>query len=278
MMLHSLPDLGQISLALAASLALMTAVVGLQPATRHSNTVAGLVSSMVVGQLVFAAIAFLALVTAFVNDDFSVAYVANHSNTLLPWYYKISATWGGHEGSFLLWILTMTTWMTAVVVRREQYPRVFGNRVLAVLSLVNLGFLAFAIFTSNPFERLIPMTPADGSDLNPLLQDFGLIVHPPMLYAGYVGLSVPFAFAIAAMLDGRIDSAWARWTRPWSNCAWACLTVGIALGSWWAYYELGWGGWWFWDPSENASFMPWLAATALIHSLAVTEKRGTFKS
>ena len=272
------PDVGQMSLALAASLALVAAVLGMQPAQRHGAKTAGLMSSLVIGQMVFAAIAFVALVTSFVTDDFSVAYVASHSNSLLPWFYKISATWGGHEGSFVLWILTMTVWMSAVVVRREQYPQVFGNRVLGVLSLINLGFLAFSLFTSNPFERLIPMTPADGSDLNPLLQDFGLIVHPPMLYAGYVGLAVPFSFAIAAMLEGRVDSAWARWTRPWSNCAWACLTVGIALGSWWAYYELGWGGWWFWDPSENASFMPWLVATALIHSLAVTEKRGTFKS
>lgn len=273
-----LPEIGQMSLALAAALALFGALIGITPASRQSILTGKLVSSFVIGQLVFAAVAFGCLVSSFLQDDFSVAYVAGHSNSLLPWYYKFSATWGGHEGSFLLWILTMTVWMATVVVRRDQYPQVFGNRVLGVLCLINLGFLAFALFTSNPFERLIPMTPADGSDLNPLLQDFGLIVHPPMLYAGYIGLAVPFSFAIAAMLEGRVDSAWARWTRPWANCAWAFLTVGIALGSWWAYYELGWGGWWFWDPSENASFMPWLAATALIHSLAVTEKRGTFKS
>jgi len=263
-------DLGQLSLALAGCLALATVVVGLSgQRAGHPLWMAAPVS-MVVGQFVFALLAFFILVNAFVHDDFSVEYVAQHSNSLLPWYFKISATWGGHEGSFLLWILTMSTWMLAVVIRRREYPKMLFNKVMAVLSFINLGFIGFALFTSNPFTRLIPMTPLDGADLNPLLQDFGLIVHPPLLYAGYVGLAVPFAFAIAALLSNRVDSAWARWSRPWSNCAWAFLTVGIALGSWWAYYELGWGGWWFWDPSENASFMPWLAATALIHCLAVT--------
>ena len=272
-------ELGQLSLALAACLAVATAATGLAPqAADGSSPLARAPVSMVIGQFVFALLAFAALVSGFLNDDFSIKYVANHSNSLLPWYFKFSATWGGHEGSFLLWILTMTVWMVAVATHRAHYPPRLHNRVLGTLSLVNLGFLCFALFTSNPFERLIPMTPADGADLNPLLQDFGLIVHPPLLYAGYVGLAVPFAFAIAALLEGRVDSAWARWSRPWSNAAWAFLTVGICLGSWWAYYELGWGGWWFWDPSENASFMPWLAATALIHCLAVTEKRGAFKS
>jgi cytochrome c-type biogenesis protein CcmF len=196
----------------------------------------------------------------------------------LPWYYKASAVWGAHEGSFLLWTLIMASWTLAVALRAGALPASFVNRVLGVMGLLNLGFLAFLIFTSNPFERLIPMTPNEGADLNPLLQDFGLIVHPPMLYMGYVGFSVAFAFAVAALLTGRLDAAWARWSRPWSNVAWAFLTVGITLGSWWAYYELGWGGWWFWDPVENASFMPWLVGTALIHSLAVSEKRGTFKS
>ncbi|MEM9620991.1 MAG: heme lyase CcmF/NrfE family subunit [Pseudomonadota bacterium] len=272
-----LPELGEFSLVLAACLAILAIGFGLFGQQRAELS-RRMVSSLVLGQFVFCLVAFLALVFSFVQDDFSVAYVASHSNSLLPWYYKISATWGGHEGSFLLWTLTMTVWMLAVVVRRDNYPARLYNKVIGVLSLINLGFLAFALLTSNPFTRLIPLTPADGADLNPLLQDFGLIVHPPMLYAGYIGLAVPFAFAMAALLENRVDSVWARWSRPWSNAAWAFLTVGIALGSWWAYYELGWGGWWFWDPSENASFMPWLAATALIHSLAVTEKRGTFKS
>jgi len=234
--------------------------------------------SLVIGQFVFILVAFAVLTEAFLSDDFSVAYVANNSNSLLPWYYKVSAVWGAHEGSFLLWTLIMAGWMLAVALRAEHLPGAFAGRVLGVMGLLNAGFLSFMLWTSNPFDRLLPMSPAEGADLNPLLQDFGLIVHPPMLYMGYVGFSVAFAFAVAALLSGRLDTAWARWSRPWSNVAWAFLTLGIALGSWWAYYELGWGGWWFWDPVENASFMPWLAGTALIHSLAVTEKRGTFKS
>ena len=271
-----MPELGHFSLVIAGCMALFGTVVGYAGA--HQQVWARTTLSLAVGQFVFVGLAFVALVYAFVTDDFSVAYVANHSNSLLPWYYKISATWGGHEGSFLLWIMFLCGWMLLVAVRRHNYPQSLFVRVLATLSVLSLGFICFALFTSNPFERLIPLTPADGSDLNPLLQDFGLIVHPPMLYAGYVGLAVPFAFAIAGMLENRVDAAWARWTRPWSNAAWAFLTCGITLGSWWAYYELGWGGWWFWDPSENASFMPWLAATALVHAIAVTEKRGTFKS
>ncbi|PKM09605.1 MAG: heme lyase NrfEFG subunit NrfE [Gammaproteobacteria bacterium HGW-Gammaproteobacteria-5] len=215
---------------------------------------------------------------AFMVDDFSVAYVAHNSNSALPWYYKFSAVWGAHEGSLLLWAFILAGWTFAVAVFSRQLPEDMLARVLGVMGLISIGFLLFLIVTSNPFERLLPQVPVDGRDLNPLLQDFGLIVHPPMLYMGYVGFSVAFAFAIAALLGGRLDAAWARWSRPWTLVAWAFLGLGIALGSWWAYYELGWGGWWFWDPVENASFMPWLVGTALIHSLAVTEKRGVFKS
>lgn len=271
-----IPELGNFALTLAAVLALGGAGMGLT--APRDEVLQRAAMSMVFGQWAFSFVAFAALVYAFVVDDFSVAYVANQSNTLLPWFYKISAAWGGHEGSFLLWILIMGCWMVAFGLRSSQYPAHFTTRVLGVLSLLNLGFICFALFTSNPFLRLIPLTPADGADLNPLLQDFGLIVHPPLLYAGYVGLAIPFALAVAALLEGRVDATWARWCRTWTNMAWAMLTVGIALGSWWAYYELGWGGWWFWDPVENASFMPWLAATALVHSLSVTENRGTFKS
>ena len=273
-----IPELGNFSLVLALVLSAVTGVGGLLGARAGRVRWMRAAASAVSGQLVFVALAFVVLVHAFVTDDFSVAYVAHNSNSLLPWYYKVSAVWGAHEGSFLLWVLIMTVWMTAVALRRRHLPLDFHARALGVMGLLNLGFLSFLVFTSNPFERLLPLSPADGSDLNPLLQDFGLIVHPPMLYAGYVGFSVAFAFAIAALLTGRLDSAWARWSRPWTNAAWAFLTLGIALGSWWAYYELGWGGWWFWDPVENASFMPWLAGTALVHSLAVTEKRGAFKS
>lgn len=271
-----IPELGNFALTLAGVLALGAAGLGLT--MPRDGVLQRATVSMVFGQWAFSALAFAALVAAFVVDDFSVAYVANQSNTLLPWFYKVSAVWGGHEGSFLLWILIMGAWMLAFCLRSTQYPRHFTTRVLGILSLLNLGFICFSLFTSNPFLRLIPLTPADGADLNPLLQDFGLIVHPPLLYAGYVGLAVPFALAVAALLEGRVDATWARWCRTWTNMAWAFLTCGIALGSWWAYYELGWGGWWFWDPVENASFMPWLAATALVHSLSVTENRGTFKS
>ena len=204
--------------------------------------------------------------------------MANHSNSLLPWYYKITAVWGGHEGSFLLWVLIFSVWTVAVAIFSKGIPEVMVARVLAVLGMVSIGFYLFMLLTSNPFESLLPFYPVDGADLNPLLQDFGMIIHPPMLYMGYVGFSVAFAFAIAALISGQLDSTWARWSRPWTIAAWAFLTVGIALGSWWAYYELGWGGWWFWDPVENASFMPWLVGTALMHSLAVTEKRKVFKS
>jgi len=235
-------------------------------------------SLLALGQWVFLVVAFICLTYAFLSDDFSVKLVAMHSNSALPWYFKLSAVWGNHEGSLLLWVLILASWTLAVGYASQSLPLDMRARVLSVLGMISIGFLMFIIFTSNPFERLLLNPVADGNDLNPLLQDFGLIIHPPMLYIGYVGFSVAFAFAIAALMTGNLDAAWARWSRPWTNVAWAFLTIGIALGSWWAYYELGWGGWWFWDPVENASFMPWLAGTALIHSLAATEKRGVFRS
>ncbi len=271
-------ELGHLSVILALALSVAGAAFGLGGAHVGQGRWMQAAVSATYGQLAFVALGFLALVNAFVTDDFSVAYVAHNSNSLLPWQYKVSAVWGAHEGSLLLWTLIMTLWMGAVAWRSAALPRDILARVLGVMGLLNLGFLSFLLLTSNPFERLLPLPPSDGADLNPLLQDFGLIVHPPMLYTGYVGFSVAFAFAVAGLLSGRLDSAWARWSRPWTNVAWAFLTLGIALGSWWAYYELGWGGWWFWDPVENASFMPWLAGTALLHSLAVAEKRGAFKT
>ncbi len=228
-------------------------------------------------QFLLIAFSFACLAQSFLSNDFSVAYVANHSNTRLPTLYRFSAVWGGHEGSLLLWVLMLAGWGAAVSLTARQLPETMVARVLAVLGLVAIGLLAFILFHLNPFERMLPAA-AEGRDLNPLLQDPGLVFHPPMLYMGYVGFSVAFAFAIAALISGRLDAAWARWSRPWTTAAWVFLTLGIALGSWWAYYELGWGGWWFWDPVENASFMPWLVGTALIHSLAVTEKRGAFKN
>src|SRR5690554_1611156 len=228
-------------------------------------------------QFALVSLAFLSLTWAFITKDFSVAYVAENSNSRLPLFYRIAAVWGGHEGSLLLWVLMQTGWACAVSMLSRQLPEPMVARVLGVLGLVNAGFLLFVLLTSNPFERLTP-APLEGLDLNPLLQDIGLIFHPPLLYMGYVGFSVVFAFAVAALLAGRLDAAWARWSRPWATAAWLFLTLGIAVGSWWAYYELGWGGWWFWDPVENASLLPWLVGTALIHSLAVTEKRGVFKS
>jgi cytochrome c-type biogenesis protein CcmF len=228
-------------------------------------------------QFFFVAVAWACLILSFAGDDFSVVNVASNSNSQLPMIYKITAAWGSHEGSMLLWILMMSLWTAAVSVFSRHLPADMLARVLGVMGLVSAGFILFTLLTSNPFDRLVPAA-ADGRDLNPLLQDPGMVIHPPMLYMGYVGFSVAFAFAISALISGRMDAAWARWSRPWTTVAWCFLTVGIALGSWWAYYELGWGGWWFWDPVENASFMPWLVGTALIHSLAVTEKRGAFKA
>ncbi|TRX74409.1 heme lyase CcmF/NrfE family subunit [Pseudomonas mangiferae] len=272
------PELGHLALILALCFAVVQASLPLIGAWRGDRQWMGLAQPAAWAQFAFLAFAFACLAHAFLTDDFSVGYVASNSNSALPWYYKLSAVWGAHEGSLLLWAFILGGWTFAVSIFSRQLPEVMLARVLAVMGMISTGFLLFLIITSNPFSRLLPQTPADGNDLNPLLQDFGLIVHPPMLYMGYVGFSVAFAFAIAALLGGRLDAAWARWSRPWTLVAWGFLGVGIVLGSWWAYYELGWGGWWFWDPVENASFMPWLVGTALIHSLAVTEKRGVFKS
>ena len=272
-----IPEIGHFALILALGLALCQAVMPLVGAHRNDGAMMAVARPAAIGQFVFVAISFACLTWAFVQSDFSVLYVANHSQLALPTVYKISAVWGAHEGSLLLWVLLLALWTVLVGRYSRDLPESFGSRVIGVLGLLSVGFLLFTLLTSNPFERLIPAA-ADGADLNPLLQDPGLAIHPPMLYVGYVGFSVAFAFAIAAMISGNLDQKWARWTRPWTTWAWLFLTVGIALGSWWAYYELGWGGWWFWDPVENASFMPWLAGTALIHSLAVTEKRGLFKS
>ena len=273
-----IPELGHLAMILALCLAVVQATLPLIGAWRGDRQWMGLAQPAAWGQFAFRGFSFACLTYAFMVDDFSVAYVAHNSNSALPWYYKFSAVWGAHEGSLLLWAFILAGWTFAVAIFSRQLPEDMLARVLGVMGLISIGFLLFLIVTSNPFERLLPQVPMDGRDLNPLLQDFGLIVHPPMLYMGYVGFSVAFAFAIAALLGGRLDAAWARWSRPWTLVAWAFLGLGIALGSWWAYYELGWGGWWFWDPVENASFMPWLVGTALIHSLAVTEKRGVFKS
>jgi len=271
-------EYGHFALILALVLALLQSLIPLAGAAVGNRLWMASARPLVVGQTVMVAISFGCLVALFLGDDFSVRYVAANSNTLLPDHYKVSAVWGAHEGSLLLWVLILALWSFAVALFSQSLPRTLVARVLSVMGLISVGFYLFLLFTSNPFERNLPFSPAEGADLNPLLQDFGLIVHPPMLYMGYVGFSVAFAFAIAALLAGRMDAAWARWARPWTNLAWAFLTLGIALGSWWAYYELGWGGWWFWDPVENASFMPWLVGTALVHTLAVTEKRGVFRS
>ncbi|MDA0226175.1 MAG: heme lyase CcmF/NrfE family subunit, partial [Proteobacteria bacterium] len=272
-----IPEFGHFALILAMMLAIAQGIVPLVGAARGNAAWMALARPAAQGQFVFVAIAFGSLTWAFVANDFSVAYVANHSNSKLPLPLRVSGVWGGHEGSLLLWVLMLTLWTLAVTLFSRTLPQPMVARILGVLGLIAVGFHAFMLLTSNPFDRLLP-GPADGRDLNPLLQDPGMIFHPPMLYMGYVGFSVAFAFAIAALLDGRLDAAWARWSRPWTIAAWMFLTLGIALGSYWAYYELGWGGWWFWDPVENASFMPWLIGTALIHSLAVTEKRGAFRA
>jgi cytochrome c-type biogenesis protein CcmF len=272
-----IPELGQLALALALAVALVQASVPLVGAARGDAAWMAVGRSAAHAQALLIAFSFGCLVYSFVANDFSVQYVAMHSNSRLPLQYRISGAWGGHEGSLLLWCVMLGVWMSAVALFSTHLPEEMAARVLGVLGIVSVGFIAFMLFTSNPFERLFPAA-EDGRDLNPLLQDPGMVIHPPMLYMGYVGFSVAYAFSIAALLSGRLDAAWARWSRPWTTVAWMFLTLGIALGSGWAYYELGWGGWWFWDPVENASFMPWLVGTALIHSLAVTEKRGAFRS
>jgi cytochrome c-type biogenesis protein CcmF len=272
-----IPEIGHFALWLALGLSLALGVVPLAGAQGGRHRWMALARPGSVWLFGLIVLSYASLTAAFTTDDFSVLYVAQHSNTALPMVYKVTAVWGGHEGSLLLWLLMLALWQLAVAVFSRNLPLPLLARIVSVMSLVTVGFLLFTLLTSNPFERLFPAAP-DGRDLNPLLQDPGMIIHPPMLYMGYVGFSVAFAFAVAALIGGRLDAQWARWTRPWTTVAWMFLTVGIALGSWWAYYELGWGGWWFWDPVENASFMPWLVGTALIHSLAVTEKRGSFKS
>jgi cytochrome c-type biogenesis protein CcmF len=272
-----IPEIGHFALILALLLTIAQAVFGLGGAARGNVAWMQAGRSAVAGQFVFIAVAFGALAWAFIARDFSVLYVATNSNSELPLFFRIAAVWGAHEGSLLLWALCLAAWSLAVAGLSAGLQAPFRSRVIGILGLISIGFLLFMLTTSNPFERLVPAA-VEGRDLNPLLQDFALTIHPPILYLGYVGFAVAFAFACATLLEGRLDVSWARWTRPWTLAAWLFLTVGIALGSWWAYYELGWGGWWFWDPVENASFMPWLAGTALIHSLAVTEKRGLFKS
>lgn len=271
-------EVGHMALIIALCLALIQMIAPIAGSFLGHRSWMHLGYNLSLGHLLFVAIAFGCLVSAFLNDDFSLKYVAQNSNTELPSYYKFSAVWGAHEGSLLLWSLILAGWSAAVALFSRRLPLIFTARALSVLAAISVGFALFMLLTSNPFERLLPVAPEQGGDLNPLLQDIGLIVHPPLLYMGYVGLAVPFAFAIAALIGGQFDSAWARWSRPWINLAWVFLTLGITLGSWWAYYELGWGGWWFWDPVENASFMPWLVATALMHSISATEKRGVFRS
>ncbi len=272
------PELGHFALILSLFLASALTLLPSVGVFRRNELLMNTARPLAVGLLVMTTIAFIVLAYAFLKDDFSVTIVAAQSNSELPWFYKFAGVWGGHEGSLLLWMWILALWGCAVALFSRQLPLDMIARVLAVMGAIGVGFLLFMLLTSNPFARSLPNPPLEGSDLNPLLQDPGMVIHPPMLYFGYVGFSVAFAFAIAALWSGRLDSAWARWSRPWSNIAWMFLTIGIVLGSWWAYSVLGWGGWWFWDPVENASFMPWLVGTALIHSLAVTDKRGAFKS
>ncbi len=272
-----IPELGHFSLIVALFLAITLGVLPILGAARNNSALMGVARPLAYGQMLLIGVAFATLAQAFLANDFSVLYVAQHSNSQLPGEYRFAAIWGGHEGSLLLWAFLLSVWTAAVALYSKHLPEEMVARVLGVMGMISVGFLLFMLFTSSPFERLLPAA-ADGRDLNPLLQDPGLVIHPPMLYMGYVGFSVAFAFAISALLGGKLDATWARWSRPWTTVAWVFMTLGIALGSGWAYYELGWGGWWFWDPVENASFMPWLLGTALIHSLAVTEKRGAFKS
>nr|VFK28448.1 MAG: cytochrome c-type biogenesis protein CcmF [Candidatus Kentron sp. MB]VFK32848.1 MAG: cytochrome c-type biogenesis protein CcmF [Candidatus Kentron sp. MB]VFK75937.1 MAG: cytochrome c-type biogenesis protein CcmF [Candidatus Kentron sp. MB] len=272
-----IPEIGHFALVLALCLSVAQGIVPLMGANRNNVAWMSMARTSAYGQFFFLTIAFACLTYAFVVKDFSVLYVARNANSVLPLPYRISAVWGAHEGSLLLWAFILSAWTVAVALFSRGLSLAFSARVIAIMGLISFGFLLFLLATSNPFERLIPAA-IEGHDLNPLLQDPGLILHPPMLYMGYVGMAVPFCFAVAALLEKRLDAAWIRWTRPWTLIAWVFLTLGIALGSWWAYYELGWGGWWFWDPVENASFMPWLVATALLHSLAVSEKRDAFKA
>jgi cytochrome c-type biogenesis protein CcmF len=272
-----IPELGQFALIVALLLAITAGVLPLVGAARGITGWTRSAWALARAQCAFVTMAFGCLAGSFIGNDFSVAYVASNSNSMLPLIYRFAAVWGGHEGSLLLWTLLLTWWMAAVSVFSKQLPLPMIARVLGVMSWINVGFLLFMLVTSNPFTRLLP--PAmDGRDLNPLLQDPGMVSHPPILYMGYVGFAVAFSFAVSALLSGELDAAWARWSRPWTTAAWTFLTLGIMLGSGWAYYELGWGGWWFWDPVENASFMPWLVGTALMHSLAVTDKRGSFRA
>ena len=276
--LSMIPELGHFALILALCLAVLLAVFPMWGAATGNTRWMAMARSLSVGQFVLVALAFYCLVKSFLDSDFSVAYVAANSNTQLPDHYKVTAVWGAHEGSFLLWELIQVGWTLAVALLSRNLPAPLSARVLAVMGAISVCFLLYLLIASNPFERILPASPLEGRDLNPLLQDFGMIVHPPVLYMGYVGFSVAFSFAMAALIGGRLDTAWTRWVRPWTSTAWAFLTLGIALGSWWAYYELGWGGWWFWDPVENASFMPWLVGAGLVHSLAVAEKRGMFRT
>jgi cytochrome c-type biogenesis protein CcmF len=271
-------EAGQLALTFAFALSLLLAILPLYGSFVANQRMLLLAKPLALGQFLFCLLAMLALIYAFRTNDFTVVNVAQNSSTTLPWYYQITASFGSHEGSMLLWVLMLAGWTALVAQFSKALPLLLLGRILGILGIICVGFIAFSLFMSNPFERSLPFFPVEGRDLNPLLQDFGMIMHPPTLYMGYVGFAVAFAFAIAALMGGRFDSVWARWVRPWALAAWLFLTLGIMLGSWWAYNELGWGGWWFWDPVENASFMPWLAGTALIHSLAVTEKRGTFKS
>src|SRR6266705_1824434 len=272
-----IPEIGQFALILALMLALMQATLPLIGAARGIPSFVAVAKPAAQAQFIFVAIALSCLAYSFITNDFSVLNVATNSNSQLPLNYRMAATWGSHEGSLLMWTFMLTVWMVAVTLFSNHLPEEMVARVLSVMGVISTGFLLFMLLTSNPFDRLFPVPP-EGRDLNPLLQDPAMVAHPPMLYMGYVGFSVAFAFAISALISGKLDATWARWSLPWTTVAWMFLTCGIALGSWWAYYELGWGGWWFWDPVENASFMPWLVGTALIHSLAVTEKRGGFKS
>lgn len=271
-------EIGHFALIVSLTLAVLLSILPLMGASRNNTMLMNTARPLSWGMFVLLMLSFCVLLWAFYTNDFTLQYVASNSNSQLPWYYRLTAVWGAHEGSLLLWVLIQAGWTVAVATFSRGMPQESVARVLAVMGMISVGFLLFIIVTSNPFIRTLPFFPIDGRDLNPLLQDPGLIIHPPMLYMGYVGFSVAFSFAIASLMTGRLDTAWARWSRPWTTAAWLFLTLGIALGSWWAYYELGWGGWWFWDPVENASFMPWLAGTALMHSLAVTEKRGTFKA